>query len=63
MYSKHFSLEPDFYDKIIDTELLIKGKIRIGYIIRIVLNINVWRTIIVARRIFNKNGNVKKREV
>lgn len=59
VYSKHFSLEPNFYDKIIDTELLIKGKIRIGYILRIVLNINIWRTILVARKIFKG----KKKEV
>ena len=59
VYSKHFSLEPDFHEKIIDTELLIKGRIRLGYIIRIVLNINIWRTILVARKIFKG----KKREV
>ena len=63
VYSKHFSLEPDFYEKIIDTELLIKGRIRLGYIVRIVLNINIWRTILVARKIFRKKGNVKNREV
>lgn len=63
VYSKHFSLEPDFYKKIIDGEVLLKGKIRIGYILRIVLNINIWRTILVARKIFRKNGNVKKKEV
>ncbi len=59
VYSKHFSLEPDFYEKIIDTELLIKGRIRIGYILRIVLNINIWRTILVAGKIFKG----KKKEV
>ena len=58
VYSKHFSLQPDFYEKIIDTELLIKGRIRLGYIIRIVLNINIWRTILVAKKIFK--GNRKK---
>ena len=63
VYSKHFSLEPDFYEKIIDAELFIKGRIRLGYILRIVLNINVWRTIIVARRIFRKKGNANNREV
>ncbi len=57
VYSKKFSLEPDFYEKIIDTELLIKGKIRIGYILRIVLNINIWRTILVARKIFKGKKN------
>jgi len=58
VYSKHFSLQPDFYEKIIDTEMLIKGRIRLGYIIRIVLNINIWRTILVAKKIFK--GNRKK---
>ncbi|MBE5932468.1 MAG: DUF2953 domain-containing protein [Lachnospiraceae bacterium] len=59
VYSKHFSLEPDFYNKVIDTELIIKGRFRLGYIIRIVLNINIWRTILVARKIFKG----KKKEV
>lgn len=57
VYSKHFSLQPDFYEKVIDTELLINGKIRIGYIARIVLNINIWRTILVAKKIFKGNRN------
>ncbi|MBO5390123.1 MAG: DUF2953 domain-containing protein [Lachnospiraceae bacterium] len=58
VYSKHFSLQPDFYEKIIDAEILMKGHIRLGYIIRIVLNINIWRTILVAKKIFK--GNRKK---
>ncbi len=57
VYSKDLSLQPDFYEKIIDTELLIKGHIRLGYIIRIVLNINIWRTILVAKKIFKGNRN------
>lgn len=60
VYQKNFSLIPDFYDKVIEADVIIKGRIRIGYIIRIVLNINIWRTILVARKIFRKkNVNVK----
>ncbi|MBR3599597.1 MAG: DUF2953 domain-containing protein [Lachnospiraceae bacterium] len=60
VYNKHFSLEPDFYEKVIDTELVLKGRIHLGYIIRIVLNINIWRTILVARKVFRKKTTVNK---
>ena len=35
----------------IEGELYLKGKIRLGYIARIVLNINIWKTIKAARKI------------
>ncbi len=59
VYQKHFSLIPDFYDKVVEADVVIKGRIRIGYILRIVLNINIWRTILVAKKIFKG----KKKEV
>jgi len=51
VYQKGFSLEPDFYNKIIEADVQLKGRIRIGYIIRIALNINLWRTVKLARKI------------
>ncbi|MBQ9936074.1 MAG: DUF2953 domain-containing protein [Lachnospiraceae bacterium] len=59
VYQKHFSLIPDFYEKVVEADVFIKGRIRIGYILRIVLNINIWRTILVAKKIFKG----KKKEV
>lgn len=60
VYSKHFSLIPDFYEKVIDAEVVLKGRIHLGYIMRIVLNINIWRTILVARKVFRKKTTVNK---
>ena len=51
VYQKELYWEPDFYNKVIEGELYLKGKIRLGYIARIVLNINIWKTIKAARKI------------
>ena len=51
VYQKGFTLEPDFYNKVIDGNISLKGRIRIGYIIRIALNINLWRTIKLATKV------------
>lgn len=51
VYQKGFYPEPDFYNKVLDGNISIKGKIRIGYIIRIALNVNLWRTVKLASRI------------
>lgn len=51
VYQKGFSLEPDFYNKVIEGNIMIKGRIRLGYILRIALNINIWKTIRLARKI------------
>ena len=50
-YQKGLYWEPDFYNKIVECDLKLKGKIRIGYIARIVLNINIWRTLKAAKKI------------
>lgn len=50
-YQKDLEWEPDFYNKVMEGELYLKGKIRLGYIARIVLNINVWKTIKMATKI------------
>ena len=59
VYQKHFSLIPDFYERVVEADVMLKGRIRLGYILRIVLNINIWRTILVAKKIFKG----KKKEV
>lgn len=58
VYQKNFSLIPDFYDKVVEADVMLKGRIRIGYILRIVLNINIWRTILVAKKIFKGKKEV-----
>lgn len=51
MYQKHLSVQPDFYNKVIEADLHLKGKIRLGYLARIVLNINIWRTLKALKRV------------
>ncbi len=53
VYQKNLTLQPDFHQKVLELQLDLKGKIRIGYLIRIVLNINLWRTIKIAKKIMN----------
>lgn len=53
LYQKQLSLQPDFYQKVLDLHLILNGKIRIGYLARIALNINLWRTLKVAKKIMN----------
>ncbi|MBQ8412689.1 MAG: hypothetical protein IJX12_03665 [Lachnospiraceae bacterium] len=50
-YQKNLVWEPDFYNKVMVCDLHLSGKIRIGYIARIVLNINIWKTIKRAKKI------------
>ncbi|MDD6326880.1 MAG: DUF2953 domain-containing protein [Lachnospiraceae bacterium] len=54
VYQKHLSLQPDFYNKVLEARLQMKGKIRIGYLVRIVLNVNIWRTLKALKRLMNK---------
>lgn len=51
VYQKCFSLYPDFYEKVIEGEVTIKGRIILGYIARIVLKRYIWQTIKMARKI------------
>ncbi len=51
VYQKNFYLQPDFYNKVLEGEVKLKGRLMLGYILRIALNINVWRTIKVMRKI------------
>ncbi len=51
VYQKHLVWEPDFYNKVMEGELYLKGKLRIGYIARIVLKLHIWKTIKMASKI------------
>lgn len=53
-YQKDLSLEPDFYNKVIEGHVYMRGHIRLGYLLRIVLNINIWRTVMAARKLVNQ---------
>lgn len=49
-YQKDFSLAPDFYNKVIECKVKIKGHFFIGYFLRIIFNINIWRTVFAAKK-------------
>ena len=53
VYQKHFSLEPDFYEKVIEGNVELKGRIVLGYIARIALKPYIWQTIKAAKRLKN----------
>lgn len=54
VYQKGFSLEPDFYNKVLEGHIYMRGHVQIGYLLRIVLNINLWRTLKVIKKLTNK---------
>lgn len=54
VYQKGLSLEPDFYNKVMEGHLYIRGHIQLGYILRIALNLNIWRTVRAVRKLVNK---------
>lgn len=54
VYQKGLSLEPDFYNKVIEGHIYMRGHIQLGYLLRIVLNINIWRTVMVVRKLVNQ---------
>ncbi|MBQ9610666.1 MAG: DUF2953 domain-containing protein [Lachnospiraceae bacterium] len=53
VYHKNFHLEPDFYEKVIEGNVELKGRIVLGYIARIALKGYIWKTIKAARRLAN----------
>lgn len=54
VYQKGLSLEPDFYNKVIEGHIYMRGHIQLGYLLRIVLNINIWRTVMATRKLANQ---------
>jgi hypothetical protein len=55
VYQKGFSLRPDFYDKVIEADVDLKGHIMLGYILRIALKPYLWRTVKVVRKVKAQN--------
>lgn len=51
MYQKNFFPEPDFYNKVLEGEISIRGRLQIGYIIRPAFKLHLWKTIKMARKI------------
>ena len=51
MYHKNFFPEPDFYNKVLEGEVSIRGRLQIGYIIRPSFKLHLWKTIKMARKI------------
>ena len=54
VYQKGFSLEPDFYNKVLEGHIYMRGHVQIGYLLRIVFNINLWRTLKVIKKLTNQ---------
>jgi hypothetical protein len=55
VYQKGFSLRPDFYEKVIEADVNIKGYFMLGYILRIALKPYIWQTVKVARKVAAQN--------
>lgn len=51
MYQKNFFPEPDFYNKVLEGEISIRGRVQLGYIIRPAFKLHLWKTIKMARKI------------
>ena len=51
MYQKNLSLEPDFYQKVLELDIKMRGAFTIGYLARIVFNVNIWRTLKAAKKV------------
>ena len=54
VYQKGLSMQPDFEQKVLELDVKLKGRIQPGYLLRIVLNRNIWRTIKVAKKVMNQ---------
>lgn len=59
VYQKGLSMQPDFEQKVLELDVKLKGRIRLGYLLRIVLNINIWRTLKVAKKVMNQYDNIE----
>lgn len=56
MYQKNFTFTPDFYEKKLELDVDMKGRLRLGYILRIVTKPYIWRTI----KVFKKLSEMKE---
>lgn len=54
VYQKGLSMQPDFEQKVLELDVKLKGRIQLGYLLRIVLNRNIWRTLKVAKKVINQ---------
>ncbi len=54
VYQKGLSMQPDFEKKVLEMDVKLKGRIQLGYLLRIVLNRNIWRTIKTAKKVMNQ---------
>ena len=59
VYQKGLSMQPDFEQKVLELDVKLKGRIRLGYLLRIVLNINIWRTLKGAKKVMNQSDNIE----
>ena len=51
MYQRKLYIYPNFSDKVMDIDVRVKGFIVLGYLLRFVFSINLWKTIMAARKI------------
>ena len=51
MHGSKMYLEPEFHERVMDMDLHLRGHIVLGYIFRIVLNIQLWKTLLAARKL------------
>ena len=60
MYQKKLILAPDFYEKVMDVDVSVKGHIVLGYLVRIIFNINLWKTYKAFKRMNAANNAANK---
>lgn len=59
VYQDDFNLFPDFYNKVLECDVFAKGRIRIAYLVRIIFNLNIWRTFKLFKKLSNRFKTVK----
>jgi hypothetical protein len=55
VYQKNFSLQPDFYNKVIEADVDMRGHLMLGYILRIALKPYLWQTVKVTKKVVAQN--------
>lgn len=51
IYQKHFSIYPNFNEKVFECNVCLKGRLQLGYVLRIVLKPYIWKTMKVFKKI------------